>query len=220
MLFLSHKNLVQNFNAFFLHKTKIEGKKNLQSSTPAIIVANHSSALDIFIIENLLGSHPHIWMTKHEYTKIPLFSILLKRMHIPVKRNDNIAAARAFLRAYHRAKNLNSHIVLFPEGTRHPDGKIHDFHPGFALLAKKLNRPVIPIAMTNLHKILPKNSLLINYHAKTPTISIGKPMYIETSESPSMNESFQEFATRVQTWIKNKTNNSNQAPSGLNPPVD
>ena len=135
-------------------------------------------------------------MTKHEYTKIPLFSILINRMHIPVKRDSATKAARAFLRAYHQAKNIDSHIILFPEGTRHDDGKVHDFHPGFALLAKKLNRPVIPIKTTGLHKIFPKGKFLIKYHEAQPIrIVIGKPIYINE------NESVQDFANRVHNWF-------------------
>ena len=110
---------------------------------------------------------------------------------MPVDRENNMLAARAFLRAFHQAKNINSHIILFPEGKRHNDGKIHDFHPGFALLAKKLNRPVIPIRLTDLHKIIPKGKILINYHSAKPTMVIGKPLYIRDDES------IYDFAERI-----------------------
>lgn len=178
---------------FSFFSVQVKGRENLPKYpiSPAIIIANHSSSLDIFIIEQIVGTYPHIWLTKKEYLKIPLFSVLLKRMHIPVEREDTTGAGRALLKAYNQAKNISSHIILFPEGTRYEDGMIHDFHPGFALLAKKLNRPVIPMKITGLHKIFPKKNVLIDYHAAKPTLTIGKPLWI------GKDESIEDFSKRV-----------------------
>jgi len=184
----------------FIH-IKISGEENLPKypNSPSIFVVNHTSAIDIFIIEKLMDGYPHIWLTKHEYNKIPLFSILLKRMHVPVERENSRAAAMALLKAYKRAKNISSHIILFPEGKRHDDGKIHEFNPGFALLAKKLNRPVIPIFISGLHKIFPKHQPLIDYHATRPKLTIGKPFVIKEGER------VEEFSERVHAWFLQKT---------------
>lgn len=185
----------------FIH-IKVRGEEHLPKfpDAPAIIICNHTSALDIFALEHLVGTYPHIWLTKASYTKIPLFSILLKRMHVPVERDNALAAGKAFLKIYKQAKGLSSHIMLFPEGRRHSDGKIHEFNHGFALLAKKLNRPVIPVKITGLHEIFPKGTALrankfpIDYHAARPTLTVGKPMVIQE------NESIDDFAHRVREW--------------------
>lgn len=173
------------------------GEENLPKypDAPSIIVLNHTSCLDIFIVESIMSGHPHIWLVKDTYAKIPLFSILVNRMHIPVPRKNTQAAGRALLRAYKQARNTKSHIILFPEGTRHNDGKVHKFNAGFALLAKKLNRPVIPIKLTGFDKIMPKNTIFFDYHATQPTMTIGKPMVIGN------NESIENFTQRVQDYF-------------------
>ena len=164
---------------------KKRGEENLPSypNSPAIIVANHTSCIDVFLLESLIGTYPHIWLSKSEYLSIPLFSILLKRMHIPVKRESGSSGARALIKACNQAKNISSHILMFPEGKRYQDGKVHEFNLGFALLAKKLQRPVIPIYITGLHKIFPKGKFLINYRASWPTLTIGKPLIMKKDES-------------------------------------
>ena len=143
-----------------------------------------------------MKSYPHIWLVKQAYAKIPLFSILVKRMHIPVHREDSRAAGRALLKAYKQARGITSHIIMFPEGRRYDDGKIHEFNSGFALLAKKLQRPVIPIAISGFEKIMPKGTIFIDYHATQPTMTIGKPITIDKHES------IESFTQRVHKWFK------------------
>lgn len=179
---------------------RIHGKANIPSpsATPSILVANHTSALDIFFIESIMNGHPHMWLTKIMYTKIPLFSVLLKRMHIPVERYEATEAAGAFLKAYRQAKKYKSHLILFPEGKRFDDGRIHDLHAGFAFLAKKLNRQVVPIALSGFHKIMPKGKLLLDYKNTKPTVTIGEPISIEP------NESIEAFTFRIKAWFEEK----------------
>lgn len=196
--------LLMLFSFIYVKKIGDETDSLLPSypNSPAIIIANHTSCIDIFLLESLIGTYPHIWISKAEYLSIPLFSILLKRMHITVKRQSGSAirsnGARALIKAYKQAKGISSHILMFPEGKRYHDGKIHEFNPGFALLAKKLQRPVIPIYITGLHKIFPKGKFLINYKASTPTLTIGKPLMIKKDESA------EQFSKRVKNWFVNQ----------------
>lgn len=166
-------------------KISIKGARNPPNypNTPAIFVINHTSALDIALVEMLAGSYPHIWISKASYTKIPFFGFLLKRMHILVERENQTKAGRAFLKAYQLAKDKARHMLIFPEGTRHNDGKLHTFHPGFALLAQKLNRPVIPVIITGAQTIFPKKSFLVDSSACHVKISIGKPIYYTHEQS-------------------------------------
>lgn len=180
---------------------RIKGEENLPEfpNSPSIIVANHSSSIDIFLMEVLAGTYPHIWLTKKSYLKIPLFSILLRRMHIPVERDDPRSSAQAIIKVCRLAKNLKSHILIFPEGKRYYDGKIHEFNEGVGLLAKKLNRPVVPIFISGLNKIFPKNSFLIHYYDAQPKVTIGKSMII------GENETVEQFTQRVRQWFISNT---------------
>lgn len=158
---------------------------------PSIILINHSSMLDIPLIDYLVGTYPHIWIG-NDYSKVPLLGRLLRRMHVIVDRRKPMEALRKALRL---TKNKNRHLLIFPEGTRHFDGEIHTFHGGFAVFAEKLQRPVIPIVMSGLHKIYPKKSSLIDSSASNVKISIGKPIYYESGMSR------QDFIDKVHRWF-------------------
>ncbi len=158
---------------------QIEGKGNIPSYSeiPSIILANHASAFDIPLVEMLLNQYPHVWISKEEYGYIPFFGFILRRMALLLKRGDSGNSTSILKQSYKLVHNKKRHIVLFPEGRRHDDGNVHEFYEGFATLAPLLQRPVVPIAIWGLHKIYPKNSLLIDSSACPVKISIGKPMY-------------------------------------------
>ena len=40
--------------------------------------------------------------------------------------------------------------MIFPEGTRSPDGKLHQFRAGIGLLAQQSRVPVVPVALIGL----------------------------------------------------------------------
>ena len=177
-------------------KIKIIDRQNLPTlKTPSIIVANHASALDVFLLETVIGNQPHIWLSKDSYSKIPLFGTLMKRMHVVVKRENPKLAAKAIVKAMQLVKLGPKHIVMFPEGTRFDDGKIHPFMPGFTIFAKKLNMPIVPILITGTNKIFPKKNLLIDSTATEVKLVIGKPIYYEHEYSEK------EFSKKVHNWF-------------------
>lgn len=183
--------------ATFIRYT-VTGREHLPTypMLPAIIISNHISALDIPLIETLIGSYPHVWMSKAEYKKIPLLGFLLQRMHILVHRQDAIQGRKALVNMLNLVKNHPRHAILFPEGTRHQDGNIHAFHPGFAVLAQKLKQPVIPIVISGIHKIFPKKSLIIDSSCNMVRINIGKPIYFPEHMEPA------EFVKQVQQYFQ------------------
>ena len=89
----------------------IRGKEYLPGypRMPSLILMNHSSALDIPIVEMLVGTFPHVWMSKDLYGKVPFLGMLLRRMHVLVKRESPSDARKALLMMYN----------LLKEGSRH-----------------------------------------------------------------------------------------------------
>lgn len=157
---------------FALIKYKVLNKNHLKidKNTPVIFVSNHSSFIDIPLIESILGSRPRIWISR----KIFGLNTLLRRMHVIINRKAHSDAKHALTRAIDLAKTHNSDIILFPEGHRYGDGQIHKFYSGFAVMAETLDRPIIPIAISGLNKVFPPESFCIDSGAQTVKISIGK----------------------------------------------
>jgi len=171
---------------------KITGEENLPKE-PAIIVANHQSALDIPIVGSLLGADPQIWLATTFLKQSLIFRTVLPKFVVWVDMSTPLKGVRSLVKVIKTVKETDQHIVIFPEGARFVDEKVHDFFAGFAILARKTGRPVVPVRLFNLYKVYPPNIFWIHRHPVR--VVIGKPFYVKEGES---NEHFRD---RVHSWF-------------------
>ena len=120
---------------------------------PFIIIANHSSYLDIFLLHSILPQQPFAFLGKAEILKYPIVRTYFKALNIPVYRKDKSKAGKALVQAQ-KAMQEGWSIVIFPEGTI-PDDNIPQLIPfknGAFRLAKNLQVPILPLTFTqNFH---------------------------------------------------------------------
>lgn len=184
-----------------LHATgltfQIKGRELLAllNEQPGIIVLNHQSVLDSFVAESLLGSLPRLYFS-NDYSKVPLLGFALRRMHVIVKRLSARASQQSLDDATAIAAQYQTSIVIFPEGTRHADGEIHKFYRGFAVLAQRLNYPVIPVFLHGLHRVRPKGSSLLQELDSKVHVTVGKPFVFDEKI-----ETQEEFLAKVHNWF-------------------
>lgn len=137
-------------------------KKSKLPKAPYIIIANHASYLDIFMMYSILPQNPFLFMGKAEILKYPLMKTLFKHLNIPVHRDSQIKSAKAFITAKKALKEGWS-IVIFPEG-KIPDENspsMIPFRDGAFKLAKSAKVPLVPLTFTNNYYLFsdPENIL-------------------------------------------------------------
>ena len=142
-------------------KVQIQGTENILHDSPAIYVSNHQSNFDIPIIFAGLPIQFR-WMAKQELFRVPLFGLAMKRSGIiPIDRSNQRKTMHSIISAAQRIKDGAS-VVIFPEGTRTPDGQLQKFKKGALLIAAKAQVPVVPIAIHGSYQIQPKDRWKIN----------------------------------------------------------
>lgn len=190
-------NLVYKASVFStLLPVSIKGKENIPKE-PAIFIANHESALDISVFGSILDGAPHVWLFYVRYAKIPIFGFIVRRMNVVIDPSGLRKLVGSLEKTVKIIKDKKSNIMIFPEGGRYNDGKVHNFFYGFAILAKDTKRPVVPVMLYNLGKIYPPGAFLIR---KYPIeIVIGKPFIFKSGESD------QDFVQRVHAWFLEHT---------------
>lgn len=137
----------------------LKGGEALAADRPYIFAGNHQSQFDIFALQGCLG-FDFRWLAKKELFDVPVFGTAMRRVgYIPVDRSHSRAAVKSLDLAAQRIAAGTS-VIIFPEGTRSADGKLLPFKSGTMVLAIKAGVPVVPMAITGTHAILPKGKLL------------------------------------------------------------
>ena len=142
------------------HVKKVESAELPEG--PYIIIANHSSYLDIFFMYSILPKHPFLFLGKGEILNYPILKTYFKGLNIPVHRKDRAKAAQSFHQAK-RAVRQGWSIVIFPEGGIPDDDnpKMIPFKGGAFRLAKALEIPIVPITFTNHYKLFSDPEMLL-----------------------------------------------------------
>ncbi len=136
----------------FLFIKKVYHIKLDQIPQPCVIVANHSSYLDI-VFSYLILKKYFVFMAKLELNKAPLFNIFFKDMQISVDRKSKMASHRAFVRATEEIGAGHS-VFIFPEGTIGDEGNLRPFKNGPFKLAVDTQVPILPITFVGNWKLL------------------------------------------------------------------
>lgn len=140
-------------NPFF--SKKIINKHNETFEKPAMLIANHTSFLDILAMGML---HPKlIYLVKDHVYNSPIIGGAAK-LHGAYPVSGGVENGEAFLK---QKVEQGFSIIAFPEGARSTSNKIHRFHKGAFYLAEKLELDILPVMIHGGSEVSPKNSFII-----------------------------------------------------------
>ncbi len=170
-----------------------KGLENIPKDQPVIFAANHQSTLDIPLVGVLSKGVPHVWLAKAELMDsvfvrwvVPLISVLVD---VSSPRNAMLSLRKILNVVNNHYRNL----IIFPEGTRRIDGKIHEFFGGFTILAKKTGRLVVPVCIIGVNKAYPPDTFWLYLYPIT--VIVGKPFLYEATDTDET------FKNRVHDWF-------------------
>jgi 1-acyl-sn-glycerol-3-phosphate acyltransferase len=140
----------------------------------SIVMASHSSNLDPPVLIPLLPGRVVIYL-KASLMRIPVLGYAMRLAgFIPVTRDGSVEAAKAVSAAAQRELQRGSCLVVFPEGTRSPDGALLPFKKGPFFLAMQSGAPVVPVSIAGATRMLPKGSTKLR--SGTITVTFHAPL--------------------------------------------
>ena len=141
-------------------KVQTMGLENLDPEKPCVFMCNHQSNFDILVLFSALPAQFR-WIAKAELFRIPLFGRAMRGAgYISIERKDRKKAIQSLKEAAGRIRNGVS-VMIFPEGTRSPDGNIGEFKKGGFILAYDAGVPIVPVVINGTWAIMSKDSLKI-----------------------------------------------------------
>ena len=128
---------------------KVENKEKLKTDTNCLIIANHSSHMDVFLML-ITCKKPFVFVGKKELYSIPFFGYIYKRAAIMVDRSDSKSKFEVYGRANEMLEK-GYNVCIFPE-TNYLDDTIilADFKRGAFKIAIENNLPIIPLVFYDL----------------------------------------------------------------------
>src|SRR5438445_230816 len=194
---LIQRGLLLPFTEAMAHP-KVEGREWVtELERPVIFAANHSSHADTSLILHALSDRARdrtvVAAAADYWFKRPLLGNIVS-LFLNTFPFSRTGGAQAQLNASSRLLKSGWNLVLFPEGSRSPDGRIQEFKPGVGHLANETGTPVVPMHIRGAHQIMPRGQ-------KLPLpgrvrVRIGKPM------APQPKEGSRDFTARVEKAVR------------------
>jgi 1-acyl-sn-glycerol-3-phosphate acyltransferase len=187
-------------------KYSVYGLDQLDSKQNYVFAGNHESPFDIPLAFAGIKHHL-ISISKIEYKWIPIFGWAMQAAkHIFIDRHNHTKALESLKKAAHSIKKNPRSILLFPEGTRSTDGKIHKFKKGGLLLAIETQLPIVPMALCGTSDVAIKGARKLT--SASVELYIGKPINTEGmtfNDRNELTEKVYKAVVHLKTeWEKNK----------------
>ncbi len=170
--------LVARMGARAFARVRLEGLDRIPRTGPVILAANHISNADPVVIGAWITpalDHRRIhWLGKRELFDWPVFGWIAASCGVhPVERGT--ADVEAF-RLATRILESGFVLMIFPEGTRSPTGRLQEAKDGLAALALRTGAVIVPIGINNSDAVWPKGRRMPSaFPRRTITVRVGEP---------------------------------------------
>jgi len=153
-------------------RVHIKGVERIPRGT-CIFAANHTSSADAPAVVSAIPRRIAI-LLKRSLFGWPIVGQAFHLAHfIPVDRLNRDSAIESVEKATESLRQGQS-FLIYPEGTRSPDGRLQEFKKGAAVMAIKSGVPVVPVACSGAHRVMEKRRL--NVHSGTILVEFLDPI--------------------------------------------
>ncbi len=186
-----------NATARGLFDFRIIGQEKMNLPGAALIACNHVSFLDPPFVGQAFDEPIHYFARKTLFDHPVAGWILREWQSIPIDRDKPDASS---LKATIRFLKAGEKVLIFPEGTRSPDGKLQPAEAGVGLFIAKSKAPVLPVRVFGTYEAYPKGAKLLR--PARITLVIGDPWYPDlASYSQDGKDLYQTLANEVMERI-------------------
>jgi 1-acyl-sn-glycerol-3-phosphate acyltransferase len=159
---------------------RCEGMHNMPAEGPALAIANHQSYLDPPAI-GMATTRRLVYLARASLFRNPVFGALIRGLNaVPI---DQDGIGKDGIKAILQQLLAGKPVLVFPEGTRTPDGTMQPLRPGVHLLIKRTSAPIVPIGIAGTYDAWPvwrpypiPSPIFLPAMKGTIAVSIGRPI--------------------------------------------
>ena len=182
-------------------RVRLVGREHLDPQRAYVYMANHVSNLDPPALIPYLPQRASV-MVKKELFRVPLLGRAMRMVSlVPIDRR-NKEAAIASVRAAAEVLRSGISVVVFPEGTRSPDGRLLPFKKGPFHMALETGAPIVPVTIVGTRQLMSKGSLAVR--PGTATVIFHPP--IETAGKEDRDALIAAVRAQIESGLEHNNN--------------
>ena len=175
---------------------RIIHRERMLQSGPVILAMNHQSYLDPPLAGTTCDRAVY-FLARRTLLDAPLLSWLLPKLNVIPVNQEGID--RSALKSLIRVLKAGNAALVFPEGSRTPDGNLQPAEAGLGLIIAKTMAPVVPMRIFGAHEALPRGGGL---RFAPITIVIGDPIFFTAADlSRASKDLYKRLSQRVMDAI-------------------
>jgi len=177
---------------------RVIGAENMIEEGPCIIAANHCSFFDPPLVGVACKRAIH-YLARKSLLDWPVLGPIFPELNvIPVDRKN---ADRSALMGAIRVVKSGGAVLIFPEGTRSPDGKLQAAQPGIGMIVAKTGAPVVPVRIFGSYEVYNRNQR--RPKGGKVIVKIGQPIRFPAAECRSQEprDAYQTDSETIMTAI-------------------
>lgn len=155
---------------------RVRGLEHIPQKGPFLLAGNHVSFLDPPLFGSFLPRHI-FYFARDTLFKPGFMNWLMGALYcIPIKRESkgDVGAIKKVLKTLNEGHGL----LVFPEGSRSPDGRLQAARPGLGMIACKTRVPIVPAYINGTFQALGRHKRMLSF--KDPIhVTYGPPLYAQ-----------------------------------------
>lgn len=173
------------------YRLRSYGKENVPKTGPVLILCNHQSFLDPMFSQSWV--HRPFSFVARESLYRGFFGRLIRSLYaIPIRQGQaDIGAIKTIIGALKQGRA----VCLYPEGSRTLDGRIADIKPGFGLISRRADVPIVPAVIDGAFECWPRTRKYPKLTGKV-VVMYGTPIPAEHVKQVG-DEAFAEELTKI-----------------------
>jgi len=174
-----------------IFRYRVMGRHHVPKRGGALIAANHASYVDIPFLG--IGVRRRLWYLGRQDLFFPILRPLLQWLGwIPIRQHrlDRSGFGRAI-----RLIQEGKIVVIYPEGTRTPDGTLQPGKPGIGVIVAETGCGVIPAYLSGTRQVLPPGARWISLHPVR--VTFGTPIDFTEAARRLSGKEFYQFVART-----------------------
>jgi 1-acyl-sn-glycerol-3-phosphate acyltransferase len=181
---------------------RFEGTRHVPKTGPVLVLANHQSYFDPWIVGLAVKRHL-TYLARKTLFKNPVFAAIIRSLNAVAI--DQEGVGKEGIRTIVQELEARHAVVVFPEGSRTPDGVMHPLRPGVHLIIKRIPAAIVPVGIAGAYHAWPiwrpypvAAPLFLPPGPGTIAVSIGKPIPSQRFADLPREQAAQELFDEIQ----------------------